>query len=212
MKLYSYWRSTAAYRVRIGLNLKGLSADMAPIHLMRDGGEQLKPAYRLINANAVVPALELDDGVVLTQSLAIIEYLEERYPTPPLLPSEIVARARVRAAAQLIACDIHPINNLRVVGYLKGRLGHSQDEAIAWMRHWMRQGLEAYDRTIDREGRFSFGDLPTLADLCLIPQLYNATRWGLDVTGLGRLQSISHACSELPAFQSAMPERQPDAE
>lgn len=212
MKLYSYWRSSAACRVRIALNLKQVLHEIVPVHLVRDGGEQLKPDYRRINPNALVPALVLDDGTILTQSLAIIDYLDEVWPTPPLLPHDPVRKARVRAAAQIIACDLHPINNLRVVSHLKTALGHSADEAVDWMRHWMRPGLDAYARSIDPEGRFSFGDTPTLADLCLVPQLYNARRWGLDLAGLERLVAIDAACAAIPAFAAAAPDRQPDAE
>jgi maleylacetoacetate isomerase/maleylpyruvate isomerase len=210
MKLYTYWRSSAAWRVRIALNLKNLSYEHAPVHLVR--GEQRSDAFRGINPNAVVPALQLDDSRVLTQSLAIVEYLEERYPLPALLPADPPRRAEVRAAALLIACDIHPLNNLRVTEYLKGRLGHSQEEAVAWMQHWMRAGLEAYQRSIDSAGRFSFGDAPGLADLCLVPQLYNARRWGLDLAGLERLAAIDAAAAALPAFQAAAAAAQPDAE
>jgi len=210
MKLYTYWRSSAAWRVRIALNLKNLSYQSAPVHLAR--GEQRSDAFRAVNPNAVVPALALDDGTVLTQSLAIIEYLEETYPLPALLPSEPRQRAKVRAAAQLIACDIHPINNLRVVEHLKSSLGRTPEDAAAWMHHWMRSGLEAYARSIDAAGRFSFGDAPTVADLCLIPQLYNARRWGLDLAGLERLAEIDAAAATLPAFQAAAATAQPDAE
>jgi maleylacetoacetate isomerase len=210
MRLFSYWRSSAAWRVRIALNLKSQPYSCEAVHLVR--GEQRSEAYRDINPNAVVPALQLDDGTVLTQSLAIIEYLEELHPLPPLLPRDPVRRACVRAAAQLIACDIHPINNLRVVDHLKSRLGHTADEAAAWMRHWMRTGLEAYLRSIDGSGRFSFGDTPTLADLCLVPQLFNARRWGMDFAGLERLADIGSAAAALPAFQAATPETQPDAD
>ena len=158
MKLFTYWRSSAAWRVRIALNLKTVAYSCEPVHLGR--GEQHSRAYQLINPNAAVPALQLDDGTVLTQSLAIIEYLNELHPLPPLLPSDPVLRARVRAAAQLIACDIHPVNNLRVVDHLKSRLGHTSDEATMWMRHWMRTGFEAYLRSIDGTGDFSFGSTP----------------------------------------------------
>lgn len=211
MKLYSYWRSTAAYRVRIALHMKAVPFEIVPINLVHGGGEQLAPQYRAINPNAVVPTLELDNGTTLTQSLAIIEYLEERWPAPALLPPDGVRRAHVRAAAQLVTSDIHPINNLRVVTYLKSTLGRSQDESVAWMRHWMRLGLTAYTAMIDPKSIFSFGDVPTLADLCLVPQLYNARRWGLDMNGLERLQDIANACQALPAFQLAAPEKQPDA-
>jgi maleylacetoacetate isomerase len=210
MTLFSYWRSSAAWRVRIALNLKNLPYRCEGVHLVR--GEQRSEAYRRINPNAVVPALRLDDGTVLTQSLAIIEYLEELQPLPPLLARDPVRRAHIRAAAQLIACDIHPINNLRIIDHLKSSLGHTADEAAAWMRHWIRTGLEAYLHSIDGTGRFSFGDAPTLADLCLVPQLFNARRWGLDFAGLDRLVDIDGAAAALPAFEAAAPQVQPDAE
>ena len=212
MKLFGYWRSTAAYRVRIALNLKGIHYDTVPVHLVRNGGEQFSATFQDINPNSVVPALALNDGRVLTQSLAIIEYLDETHAEPRLVPSETFLRARVRAAAQIVACDIHPVNNLRVTGYLKQRLGHSQDEATTWMQHWMRQGLEAYQKSIDNDGRYSFGETVTLADLCLVPQLYNAKRWQLDMQGLDRLQGIANACMSLEAFKQAAPEAQVDAE
>jgi maleylacetoacetate isomerase len=212
MKLYSYWRSSAAYRVRIGLNLKQIDYDIAPIHLLRDGGEQLKAAYRKINPNALVPSLELDDGRVLTQSLAILDYLEETHASPPLLPSDPVLRAQVRAAAQIIAMDVHPINNLRILNFLKSRQGLDQERVKAWVNHWMVQGLAAFAEMIAPSGRFCFGDTPSLADVCLVPQLYNARRWQLYIDNLPRLAEIDTACAELPAFALAAPERQPDAE
>jgi maleylacetoacetate isomerase len=209
--IYTYWRSSAAYRLRIALNLKGLGYDSVPVDLVRDGGEQLTEAFRAINPNAAVPAMRIADGTVLTQSLAIIEYLEEQHPDPPLLPRNPVLRARVRAATQLIASDIHPINNLRVLRYLKDVLGHSQDGVVGWMRHWMRSGLATYGQLIDPDSRFSFGDAPSLADICLVPQLYNARRWELDMTGLEPLRDIAAACATIPAFRHAAPECQPDA-
>ncbi|RFB78362.1 maleylacetoacetate isomerase [Methylovirgula sp. 4M-Z18] len=212
MKLYSYWRSSAAYRVRIGLNLKQVTYETVPIHLLRDGGEQLKPAYRKINPNALVPALELDDGNILTQSLAILDYFEETHSEPPLLPRDPLKRARIRAAAQIIALDVHPINNLRILTYLKSQEGLDQDHVKAWAKHWMHHGLTAYAAMIEPGVRFSFGDAPTLADVCLIPQLYNARRWHLDLQDLPRLLEIEAACNDIPAFAAAAPERQPDAE
>ena len=212
MTLYTYFRSSASYRVRIALNLKGLAYERVTVHLTRGGGEQLEPAFRAMNPNAVVPALKLDDGTVLTQSMAIIEYLDERHPSPPLLPKDPVQKALVRAAAQLIACDIHPINNLRVLQHLKGGLGHGQDDIVAWNKHWMRGGLNAFVQSIDRDSPFSFDAAPTLADLCLVPQLYNAARWGLDLTGLERLVEIRDRCLALAPFKRASPEEQPDAE
>lgn len=211
MILYTYWRSTAAYRVRIALNFKDLRYESIFVHLVRQGGEQLSATYRAKNPNAVVPALEID-GAVLTQSLAIIEYLDEQYPTPPLLPSDGLLRARVRAAAQLISSDIHPINNLRVLQYLRGELRSSEDQTISWMRHWMQLGLTAYAQMIEPGSEFSFGNAPSIADLCLVPQLYNARRWGLDMTGLAHLQAIERNCLALEAFSRAVPEHQPDAE
>jgi len=180
--------------------------------LVRDGGEQSTIAYRSINPAAVVPALRLMDGRVLTQSLAIIEYLEDTHPEPALLPNEPFLRARVRAAAQIIASDIHPINNLRVARYLKGTLGQSQESTANWMRHWMHIGLTAYAELVDKSADFSFGNSPTLADICLVPQLYNARRWGLDLGDLKRLTAIEGRCLALDAFVRASPEPQPDAE
>jgi maleylacetoacetate isomerase len=210
--LYTYWRSSAAHRVRIALNLKGIRYEAAPIHLVRNGGEHLLPAFRAINPAAAVPALRVDGASVLTQSLAIIEYLEEAHPEPALLPRGAIERAKIRAAAQLIACDIHPVNNLRVVQHLKSTLGQSQESTAAWMRHWMKTGLGAYANLIDPAAAFSFGEAPTLADLCLVPQLYNARRWHLDMSGLEWLTAIEQRCLALPAFARAAPEAQPDAE
>ncbi len=213
LTLYTYYRSSAAYRVRIALHLKGVAAAQAFVHLVKDGGQQKAEAFRRINPNATVPALDLGDGSqAIVQSLAIIEYLEETVPEPSLLPGDAAHRARIRAAAQVIACDIHPVNNSRVGAYLKGELGHTQDEVIAWMHHWMRGGLEAYQALLPAGGRFSFGDTPTLADLCLVPQLYNLRRWGAPRAGLERLFEIEAACLALTAFDAARPETQPDFE
>jgi maleylacetoacetate isomerase len=218
LTLYTYYRSSAAYRVRIALNLKGVKPEERYIHLVRGGGEQKSEAFASVNPNRTVPALDIGDGQgAITQSMAIIEYLDETVPHPPLLPGEAVMRARIRAAAQVIACDIHPVNNSRVGAYLKSALGHSQDEVIAWMHHWMRGGLEAYQALLPKAGdagfgRFSFGAAPSLADCCLIPQLYNLHRWEAPREGLERLFEIEAACLELPAFAAARPETQPDAE
>jgi len=212
MKLYTYWRSSAAYRVRIALNLKGIGADLVPIHLVRDGGEQHAEAYRSVNPNELVPALVLDDGTSITQSVAIVEYLDEVHGGPRLLPDDPKRRARVRSAALTIACDIHPINNLRVITHLKKAYGRSQSDIVDWMAHWMTLGLHAYRDLIEPTGTFSFGETPSLADACLVPQLYNAKRWNIDIPGIDRLREIEAACLALPAFAAAVPERQPDAE
>lgn len=212
MILYTYWRSTAAYRVRIGLNMKGVEVEQRPIHLVRGGGEQHRPEYRAVNPAGVVPSLVLDDGTILTQSLAILEYLDEWRPAPGLLPADPVERAQVRAAAQQIASDIHPINNLRVAQYLRNELGHDQDAVTAWMNHWMEEGLSAFQALISSDSPFCFGDRPGLADICLVPQLYNARRWGTNMSGLERLLEIEGRCLDRPAFADAAPEPQSDAE
>ncbi len=208
MRLYSYWRSTASYRVRIALNLKGVVFQTVPVDLV--GGDQNAPGYVALNPGRAVPTLVPDDGAVLTQSLAILEWLDETHPAPALLPGDPVLRARVRAAALTIACDIHPVNNLRVVGKLKA-MGHSQDEAVAWMNDWMMRGFAAFEALIAPATPFCFGDRPGLADLCLVPQLYNAHRWGCDLAPFARLTGIEARCLSLPAFDASRPENQPDA-
>lgn len=213
MQLYSYFRSSAAYRVRIALNIKGLPYDYAPVHLLKDGGQQLKPDYTRLNPQALVPTL-VDGSAVLTQSMAIIEYLEETHPAPPLLPSTPVARARVRALAQGIACDIHPLNNLRVLRYLKRDLNLSDEARDAWYRHWTETGLLALERMLADSpdtGTYCHGDAPTLADACLIPQVFNARRLDCDLTAMPIIERIDAACRALPAFAQAAPESQPDA-
>ncbi len=214
MKLYTFFRSSASYRVRIALNLKGLDYEPAPIHLRRGGGEQLKPPYTAINPQALVPSLE-DGGRIFSQSLAIIEYLEERYPKPPLLPSDAADRAVVRSMALLIACEVHPIQNLRVLNHLKSDYKQSDDDTIRWARHWINLGLAALEQMVVRaskEGKFCFGEMPTIADLCLVPQLANARRFGVDLSMYPKLLAIEAACMSLPAFAHAAPEQQPDAE
>ncbi|PJK09364.1 maleylacetoacetate isomerase [Lysobacteraceae bacterium NML08-0793] len=213
MILYSYWRSSAAYRVRIGLNLKALPYRQHSVHLLRDGGEQRSPAYRALNPQALVPTLQQGD-LRLTQSLAILEYLDETQPTPPLLPPDAAGRARVRALAQLVACDIHPLNNLRVGQYLKAEYALEQGAVEDWMRHWMREGFTAMEAALAQSpatGLFCHGDTPTLADICLIPQLYNAHRFGLELAAFPTLAAIEARCLALPAFATASPENQPDA-
>jgi len=214
LKLYSYFRSSAAYRVRIALNLKGLAYETVPVHLTRRGGEQLAPAYRKLNPQALVPVLQ-DGGRLLTQSLAIMEYLEEVHPLPPLLPKDPAARARVRALALAVACDLHPLNNLRVLNYLTGPMGLGDDAKQTWYRHWIAEGLGALEASLasDREtGRFCHGDMPGLADCCLVPQLANAYRFKCDVAPYPSLLKIETNCQALEAFQRAAPDKQPDAE
>lgn len=214
MKLYTYFRSSAAYRVRIALNLKGLPYDSIPVHLLRSGGEQLLAPYRGIHPGALVPALD-DDGAILTQSLAIIEYLDELHPAVPLLPGDALARARVRALAQTIACDTHPLGNLRVVKYLQQQFGIGDDAKREWLHHWMREGLATMESLLADHpdtGRFCHGDTPTLADCCLAPQFFNAERFGLDLAPYPTLRRIQDACAQLPAFIAAHPAQQADAE
>jgi maleylpyruvate isomerase len=214
MKLYTYFRSSAAYRVRIALNLKGLPYDAVPVHLVKHGGEQLQDQYRAINPSALVPTLE-DGGAMLTQSMAILEYLEEMHPQVPLLPPAPLARARVRALAQLVACDIHPLNNLRVLRYLVRTLGVADDAKNEWYRHWVREGFAALEAHLARDsmpGRYCHGDTPTFADCFLVPQVYNAQRLDVDLTPYPTIARINDACVELPAFIAAHPSRQVDSE
>ncbi|HSE86194.1 MAG TPA: maleylacetoacetate isomerase [Candidatus Binatia bacterium] len=214
MKLYNFFRSSASYRLRIALNLKALNYEQVPIHLRRGGGEQFAASYKTINPQALVPALE-DDGRILTQSLAIMEYLEERYPKPPLLPVDPADRALVRSMALIIACEIHPIQNLRVLVHLKNNLKQSDDDLNLWARHWIELGLSALEQIVvcsPKRGKFCFDDTPTLADICLVPQLANARRFGCDLSAYPTLLRIETACNALPAFADAAPEKQPDAE
>jgi len=213
MKLIGYFRSSAAYRVRIALNLKGIAVEHASRHLRK--GEQKAPDYAAINPQKLVPTLVLDSGEVLTQSLAILEYLEETHPEPPLLPKDPVGRARVRALALIPIADVHPIQNLRVMGYLREKFGQTEESAFAWSRHWIETGFDAYEATIandSRTGAFSHGDVPTTADLCLIPQVFNAARFKVDMKKYPTIQRIYDTCMKLPAFDAAQPSKQPDAE
>jgi maleylacetoacetate isomerase len=210
MKLHGYFRSSASYRVRIALNLKGLSTEHLPHHLRK--GEQCAPAYLTINPQGLVPTLENDAGAILTQSLAIIEWLDETYPSPPLLPDDSLRRARVRAFAQALACDTHPVQNLKVLARLR-QLGLPEEKVTEWAAWANREGLAACERLIaGEEGPFCFGTAPTLADLCLVPQLANARRFGVDVTAYPRLLKAEAAAKEMKAFADAAPDRQPDAE
>ena len=214
MKLHTYFRSSAAYRVRIALHLKGLDYEAVPVHLVRGGGEHRQPAYLGLNPAGLVPALE-DQGQVLTQSLAIVEYLEETHPQPALLPAAALDRARVRAIAQAIACDIHPVNNLRVLQYLTRELGASEEQKNAWYRHWIGVGLQAVEAMLAgdaRTGAFCHGDTPGLADCCLVPQVFNARRFGCELSAMPTVLRIADHCAGLEAFRRAAPEAQPDAE
>ena len=211
MQLFTYFRSSAAYRLRIALNFKGLTSEVISIHLQKEGGQHKKPEYRAINPQMRVPALRLDSGEVLTQSLAIIEYLEEIDPEPPLLPRDPVERAKVRALAQLIACDIHPLNNLAPLRYLKNELGQDQSKIDAWYHHWILEGFSALE-TMVRPGPYALGSAVTLADVCLVPQVYNARRLKVPLERFPNIVAIDAACAKLAAFERARPENQPDAE
>jgi maleylacetoacetate isomerase len=211
VKLYTYFRSSAAYRVRIALNLKGLAYDMVPIHLTKDGGHNYRSEFQAINPQMRVPALALDSGEVLIQSLAIIEYLDDIRPEPPLLPRDPLARAKVRALAQVIACDIHPLANVSPLRYLKNKLGHDQPSIDAWYHHWVLTGFEALEAMI-AAGPYSYGNQITLADVCLVPQVYNARRLKVPLERFPKIVAVDAACLKLPAFDKARPENQPDAE
>lgn len=214
MKLYGYFRSSAAYRVRIALALKGLACEYLPVHLTRGGGEQRRAEFRQLNPQALVPVLE-EGGHLLTQSLAIMEYLDETRPEPPLLPKTPLERARVRALAQAIACEIHPLNNTRVLNYLTGTAHLDEDAKNAWYRHWIAEGFHALEARLAGDpatGRFCHGATPGLADCCLVPQLYNARRFKCDLAPYPTLVAIDATCRALEAFERAAPERQPDAE
>jgi maleylpyruvate isomerase len=214
MKLYTFFRSSASYRVRIALNLKGITYEQAPSHLRRGGGEQLTATYRAVNPQALVPALE-DDGRIFTQSLAIIEYLDEKQPKPPLLPAAAADKALVRSMAMIIACEVHPIQNLRVLNHVKKEYKQTDDQVNRWAQHWIELGLSALEQMIGaqaRRGRFCFDDTPTLADICLIPQLGNARRYGCELSNFPAILDIEKNCMALAAFANAAPEKQPDAE
>lgn len=213
-KLLNYFRSSASYRVRIALNLKGLPYEYVPVHLNRGGGEQFHPEFTQHNPQALVPVYEEGD-ISVSQSLAIIEYLEEKYPEVALLPRDPAGRARVRQLSLAVACDIHPLNNLRVLKYLTGPLGVSEDAKMQWIQHWIGIGLEALETAVATnrpDGAFCHGDTPSIADCCLLPQLFGARRFGINVEKYPTLASIERACNAIPAFQEASPEKQPDAE
>ena len=213
MKLIGYFRSSAAFRVRIALNLKGLAVEHASRHLRR--GEQSSADYAALNPQKLVPALVLDDGAVLTQSLAIMEYLEETHPEPPLLPRDPVGRAHVRALSLIVSADIHPIQNLRVMAYLRQKFDQTEESAFTWSRHWIETGFDAYEAMLTQgtgKGTFSHGDAPTMADMCLVPQVFNAVRFKVDMNRYPGIRRIYDACMKLPAFDAAQPAKQPDAE
>lgn len=212
MKLYNYFRSSASFRVRIALALKGLPYEYVPVHLAK--GEHKQVGYADIAADQLVPALELDDGTRLSQSMAIIEYLDETHPKPALVPADALGRARVRALAQSIACEIHPVNNLRVLKYLSKELKVDEETKNTWYRHWVRTGLESFERQLAQgpTSTYCFGETPTLADCCLVPQIFNGQRFNTNFDGLPRTMAAFDACMALPAFQQAQPSACPDAE
>lgn len=214
MKLHGFFRSSASYRLRIALALKGIAAEQLSVHISRPGGgDQFLPAFRKLNPQLLVPVLE-DDGHALVQSLAILEYLEETHPTPPILPQGAAARARVRGIALMIACEMHPLNNLRVLNYLTGTLGASEDAKLAWYRHWVKLGFDALEPMLadsSETGVFCQGDTPTVADICLVPQVFNAKRFDCPLGDYPTIMRIYEACEKLPAFAAAHPSRQPDA-
>jgi maleylpyruvate isomerase len=214
MQLYSYFRSSAAYRVRIALNLKGLPYEYLAVHLLKDGGQQLSPDYRKVNPTGLVPTL-IDGDAVIGQSLAIIEYLEETHPQVPLLPADPIGRARVRDLALGIACDTHPLNNLRVLKYLKHTLKVPEEAKSEWYRHWIEAGFASLETRLandPRTGKLCFGDTPTLADICIVPQVFNANRFSIDTTRFPTIQRVADYASTLDAFKAAEPGVQPDAE
>lgn len=212
MKLYNYFRSSASFRVRIALELKGLSYDYVPVHLVK--GEHKQEKYGAVSVSALVPTLETDEGVHLGQSMAIIEYLEETHPQPALLPADPVQRAQVRALAQLVACEIHPLNNLRVLKYLVHELKVDEEAKNTWYRHWVRNGLELFEKELARlpKSTYCFGETPTLADCCLVPQIFNGKRFGANLDGLPLTMAAFDACMAHPAFQKAQPSSCPDNE
>ncbi|GHE06482.1 maleylacetoacetate isomerase [Defluviimonas sp. 20V17] len=209
MKLYGYWRSGAAYRLRIAFGLKGLDWEDMPVNLL--AGDQQSEAFRSLNPIGLVPVLELDDGAALSQSLAILDWLDRSHPEPPLFPENPVARARVMAAGMTIAVDTHPLQNVGVVKHLKSAYGVDQQGGVDWMIHWMDRGFAAFQKMCEPNAPFAFGEEPSFADICLIPQLYNAHRWEMDLSSYPRLTEIEARCLALPAFEAARPENRPDA-
>lgn len=213
MRFHGYFRSSSSYRCRIAFGLKGLTPDFVPVHLVRDGGQQKTAAYRALNPQALVPTLEVD-GMVLTQSPAILEWLDEVYPTPPLLPADAASRAAVRAFCAVIACEVHPLQNLRVLQYLGAEFGQAQDGKDAWCQRWIGDGLAACEALLSRRpaSRFAFGEAPGMAEVYLVPQIFSAQRFKVDLTAMPRLRAIHAACEGIAAFDAAHPSRQPDAD
>lgn len=213
MRLYTFFRGSSPFRLRIALNLKGLPYEAVPVHLGRN--EHQRPEFGAVNPQQLLPALELDDGQVLTQSLAIIEYLEEKYPNPPLLPKDAYDRARVRALSLLVACEIHPLNNKRTLDYLRSGVGRSEEQMADWYRHWIDDGLAKLEAAMARSpgsGRFSHGDTPSMADCCLVPQVFSARRYHNDTSKFPTVMRVFAECMKLEAFERAQPSKQPDAE
>lgn len=208
MKLYSFWRSTTSYRVRAALNLKGLVYDTISVDLI--AGDQAATGYAAINPGKGVPTLVLDDGTTLTQSMAILEYLDAVHPQPRLIPEDHFARAKVMAVAHTVAMDIHPVNNLRLIGQLKSRFGASPDQVSDWMRHWMHEGFAAVEALLPASDAFAFGDAPSIADICITAQVYNARRWGVDLAAFPNIARIEQLCLNSPAIADAHPDNQPD--
>jgi maleylacetoacetate isomerase len=213
VKLYTFFRGSSPFRLRIALNLKGLPYDAVPVHLGKN--EHQRPEFGAVNPQQLLPALELDDGQVLTQSLAIMEYLEEKYPKPALLPKDPYGRARVRALSLLVACEIHPLNNKRTLDYLRSGVGRSEEQVADWYRHWIDDGLAKLEAAMTRgagTGRFSHGDTPSMADCCLVPQVFNARRYNNDTSKFPTVMRVFGECMQLEAFERAQPSKQPDAE
>ena len=211
MKLYTYFRSSAAFRVRIALNLKGISYEPVFVHLAK--GEHRAAAYAKVNPQALLPTLELDDGTRLSQSLAIIEYLDEAHPANPLIPKDALGKARVRSLSYLVASEIHPLNNTRVLQHLKRALGQNEDQINTWYRHWIADGLAKLEAELSgSRGKFCHGDTPTMADCCLVPQIFNAKRYQSDLAPYPNTMRVFDACMKLDAFDRAQPSKQPDAE
>ena len=212
MKLYSYWRSSASYRVRIALAIKGIPYEYVPVSLIANGGMQLEAEYSARNPQKLVPLLELDDGRYISQSLAIIEYLDDVAPNPPLLPQDAELRAQARSIALAVACDIHPLANLRVMNYLRDNLEVTDSARTSWYHHWITEGFTAIEQILERyDTPYALSNTPTLADIALIPQVYNARRFSISLENFPRIISIAKSCAQLPAFQAAEPENQPDA-